>query len=134
MPTPSDLSPIDDLGYDRPRSRVGTQLFRFKFWARRYWWVIALSIMLGLGIMDLLCLRDTPEYVSQSRMIVNGRVTLPQGEVYNEALELANFFMTQVALMKSPQTMHQAIDRVSAMHPEIPLDSDAQVDAGLELR
>ena len=90
--------------------------------------------MIGLGIVDYLNLGRTPHYVSGARMVVSGRISLPQGEVYNEVLELQNFYGTQVALMKSPQMLQQAIDRVTTIHPEIPIDKDAEVDAGVEIR
>ncbi len=51
-----------------------------------------------------------------------------------EAWKLANFYGTQVALMKSQQTVNQAIDRMTSMHPEVAVDQDAEVDAGIELR
>jgi tyrosine-protein kinase Etk/Wzc len=134
MSTPSDLVPISDLATERSASRVGSQLFRFKFWARRYWWIVALTIMVGLIVMDILCLRDVPEYVSEAQMMVSSRISLPQGEIYNEALNLVNFYGTQVALMKSAPIRSQAIDRIATMHPEITVDPEAEVDASLQLR
>jgi succinoglycan biosynthesis transport protein ExoP len=132
--TQSDLFRGDAPNVDRPGGRSSVPSGRLGFWARRYWWIVALTIMIGLLIADYFCLFSTPEYVSNSRMMVSGRISLPQGEVYNEVLELANFYGTQVALMKSPQTLNQAIDRVTTLHPDIPVDKDAEVDAGVELR
>ena len=129
----SDLNPIDDYGADRS-GRSGYLFYRVKFWARRYWWIPALTIMIGLGIADYFCLRSVPHYISGARMMVSGRVNLPQGELYSESVELANFYGTQVALMRSPQIINQAIDRVTSLHPEIPVDPEAEVDAFLELR
>jgi succinoglycan biosynthesis transport protein ExoP len=131
--TSTDPFRIDGPAADRASTRNSTP-DRLGFWIRRYWWILAVCIMIGLGVADYLCLRGTPDYVSNSRMMVSGRISLPQGEVYNEVLELQNFYGTQVALMKSPQTLDQAIDRVTTMHPEIAVDKDAEVDAGVELR
>jgi succinoglycan biosynthesis transport protein ExoP len=133
MSTMTDFPSGDAFAADRP-ARAGSQWYRFKFWARRHWWIIALMMMLGMGIADFLILRDTPEYVSYSKMMVSGRVALPQGQLYDQGLELANFYGTQVALMKSPQIVDQAIDRVATLHPEVTPDKDAEVDATLELR
>ena len=47
---------------------------------------------------------------------------------------MANFLGTQQALMKSRQTIVQAIERVSAIHPEVPVDEKAEVNAALEVR
>ena len=129
MTSPDLISPADRSG-----GRGPVQGDRLGFWMRRYWWIVAVCVMIGLGIVDYLCLHGKPEYVSGSRMMVNGRISLPQGEVYNEVLEQQNFYGTQVALMKSPQMLAQAIDRVSTLHPEIAIDKDAEVDAGVELR
>jgi capsular exopolysaccharide synthesis family protein len=126
--------PTDDFVNDRPTGRPGAYMYRLKFWARRYWWIPALTIMLGLVIVDVINWRSTQKYVSVSKMTVNGRVSLPQGDMYNNSLELANFFQTEVALMKEQQIIKQAIDRVASLHPEIPIDPDAEVDAFVELR
>jgi succinoglycan biosynthesis transport protein ExoP len=107
---------------------------RLGYWARRYWWVVAVTIMIGLAIADVFCLYSTPDYVSNARMMVSGRIALPQGELYNDAIQLQNFFGTQVALMKSPQILNQAVDRITTLHPDIAVDKDAEVDAGVELR
>jgi polysaccharide biosynthesis transport protein len=129
----SDFSQSDALNYERP-GRPGAQWYRMKFWARRYWWIVALTTMLGLGIVDALQLWITPQYVSYARMIANGRVNMPASQLYDQGLELANFYPTQVVLMKSPSTVNQAIDRVGTLHPEVNIDKDADVDANLELR
>jgi len=127
-------NPDPNLPPDRPSATHSGPADRLGFWARRYWWVVALCIMIGLGIVDYLCLFRAPDYVSSARMMVSGRISLPQGEVYNEVLELQNFYGTQVALMKSAQTLNQATDRVSTVHPEIAVDKEAEVDAAVELR
>ena len=111
----------------QPADRIG-------YWSRRYWWVLAVTIMIGLIIADIFCWYSTTSYVSNARMMVSGRIALPQGELYNDAIQLQNFFGTQVALMKSPQILNQAVDRISTLHPDITIDKDAEVDAGVELR
>lgn len=134
MPTSPDLIPLSDSATERSASRAGMGYYRFRFWARRYWWVVALTVMVGLGIMDILCLRDVPQYASVSQMEVVGRIALPQSQMYNDSLNLVTFFGTQVANMKSAQTVQQAIDRVTTMHPEITVDPEAELDAWVEPR
>ena len=133
MSNTNDLNNGDTLGYDRP-SRPGMQWYRFKFWSRRYWWIVALTTMAGLGAVDALILISTPKYVSYARMMGNGRINMPAGDIYDAGLQLANFYPTQVALMKSPSTLNQAIDRVATLHPEVTPDEDVDIDANLELR
>jgi capsular exopolysaccharide synthesis family protein len=120
-------------GGDRSGGRVGSEAYRLRFWARRYWWILALCVMAGMIVMDILCLRDTPLYVSQARMMVSGRLALPQSELYNGGGDIANFYGTQVALMKSQQFINQATDRVTTLHPEVTPDKDVETDAGVEL-
>jgi succinoglycan biosynthesis transport protein ExoP len=133
MSNSNDLINADTLGYSQP-SRPGTQWYRFKFWTRRYWWIVALLMMAGLGGVDALILTATPKYVSYARMMGNGHINVPAGEIYDGGLQLANFYPTQVELMRSPSTVNQAIDQVSTLHPEVTPDPDAFVDANLGLR
>jgi polysaccharide biosynthesis transport protein len=133
MSDTNDIYQADALGYDRP-GRTGAFSFRARFWARRYWWIVALMIMLGLGIVDGLILCTVPKYISNARMVANGHINMTQGQLYDENMAMANFFPTQVSIMKSQSIRSQAIDRVSTLNPEVTPDRDAQVDASLELR
>jgi capsular exopolysaccharide synthesis family protein len=129
----TNSSPSDALSDDRS-TRTNALAYRLKFWARRYWWIVALTTMAGLGAVDALILCATPDYYSVARMMVNGHVATPAGQIYDPGLELATFNGTQVAIMKSPQILNQAVDRVATLHPEVTPDREAQVDAVVELR
>jgi polysaccharide biosynthesis transport protein len=50
-------------------------------------------------------------------MMVSGKISLPEGSVYSE--ELANFFGTQVELMRSGEVRQRAIGRLAATQPEL---------------
>lgn len=56
-------------------------------------------------------------YVSWGRMMVSGRLNLQQGAVFSE--ELANFFGTQMELMKSSEVRSRAINRLAATEPQL---------------
>jgi capsular exopolysaccharide synthesis family protein len=133
MSDKTDSSQGDALSFDRP-VRSDSLGFRVKFWARRYWWIVALLMMVGLAAVDALIWWATPEYISKAQMMVNGRVVTPAGQVYDPGLELATFNGTEVAIMKSQQILNQAADRVATLHPEVTPDKDAKVDASVELR
>ena len=132
-PTPK-ISDGGASSADRGEVPSAVKIDRFKYWARRYWWIAALTIMLALGLLDVYSVFEKPKYVSSSRMMVSGRVSLPQGEVYTEGEELATFYGTQVALMESQEIIVQAIDLVTTIHPEVKVDEKAEVEANLELR
>lgn len=132
MIEPSELNPGDMPSTRSSHVNWAVRIHRIKFIARRYWWIAALTIMIGLGIQDFRCIRQVTRYDSTSRMILSGRLSLPQGDVYSE--EISNFYGTQVALMRSPATINQAIDRVNTIHPEIVADDTALVEADVEPR
>jgi succinoglycan biosynthesis transport protein ExoP len=114
------------------KGRLAVRLQRVRLLIIRYWWIIALTIMVGLLIQDYRSLQIPTRYVSQSRMMVAGHIILQEGQAYSDAME--NFYGTQIVLMKSRQTIVQSMERVSAIHPDVPIDENAEVDAGLELR
>jgi len=105
------------------------RMHRIKLVARRYWWIAAVTAMIGAGIQDYRCLHLPTRYASYSRMMVSGHLALPQGPVYSD--DYGNFYGTQVALMKSRETLSQAIERVSTIYPEVVVDKNAEVDAGV---
>jgi len=126
----SELSAQDGPGsYSTKDSRVVNRLHRIKMVVRHYWWIAALTAMIGMGIQDYRCLTEPARYASYSRMMVSGHLSMPQGPVYND--DLGNFYGTQVALMKSRETLSQAIERVSTIYPEVPVDKKAEIETGV---
>ncbi len=92
-------------------------IYRAKIVLRRYWWVIPLSIALGVGYKAIEGLLMAPRYVSKAQMIVSGRIALPENDVYAE--ERDNFFGTQIELMTSSQVRARAVARLKITHPEL---------------
>ena len=96
---------------------IYTWAFRGKFLLRKFWWILLLTFSIGIGYQAFNELKREPRYVSYARMIVSGRIALPDGGVYSE--ELSHFFGTQIQLMQSPQVQNRARDRVSALKPNL---------------
>jgi len=92
-------------------------VFRANILLKKFWWVFLITVSLGIGFQAYRELKREPRYISQARMIVSGRVALPEGAIYTE--ELSNFFGTQIALMKSTRVQKRAGDRVKALNPSI---------------
>jgi capsular exopolysaccharide synthesis family protein len=132
MIEPSDSSTGDAASSRLSNDRLGLRLHRLKSLIIRYWWIIALTVMIGVAVQGYRCTRQIVRYISSSRMMVSGHVSLPQGETYSE--ELPNFYGTQVALMKSRDTVAQSVARVRAIYPEVAVDKTAIVDAYQEPR
>jgi succinoglycan biosynthesis transport protein ExoP len=83
---------------------------------RSYWWVLFFTTAAGLAIAAWLIFRQQTVYVSSGRMMVSGRINLQSGAIFSE--ELANFFGTQVELMKSSEVRLRAVNRLAALEPE----------------
>ncbi len=62
-------------------------------------------------------LSSPPQYQSSGRLMVSGKINLPDGAVYNE--EAANFFGTQLELLQSSEVARRADARVTALNPNL---------------
>jgi succinoglycan biosynthesis transport protein ExoP len=81
-----------------------------------YWWVLFFTTAAGLAIAAWLIFCQKTVYVSSGRMMVSGRINLQSGAIFSE--ELANFFGTQVELMKSSEVRLRAVNHLAALEPE----------------
>ena len=84
------------------------------------WWILLVAVALGVGIQWLLLRRLQPSFASDGRMIVNVKVSIPNGNIYSE--DAANFFGTQVALMLSDSVVNRVQHRLAAAHPGLPVE------------
>ncbi len=98
-------------------TRLFNHFHRYRNVLRRRWWVLPLTLCLGLGIAGFRLWQSPPSYLSFGRMIVNIKITISTGSVYSE--ELSNFLGTQAALMKSGTVLSRAMERVRAIKPNL---------------
>lgn len=84
---------------------------------KRFWWILLLCTMAGVAYQAYREMNRVPLFVSSGRLIISGRIALPEGSVYRE--ELSNFFGTQITLMLSPRVQERARQQVAALHPEV---------------
>ncbi len=92
-------------------------VYRAKIVLRRYWWIIPVAVAAGVGYKAIEGFLKAPTYVSSARMIMSGRISLPENDVYAE--ERDNFFGTQIELMRSDQVRARAVERIKVTHPEV---------------
>jgi len=97
---------------------VRTEIFRFFLALRKYWWIPFLTISTGLAVAAWFISQWPPSYLSQSRMVVSGKINIKEDAAYTE--DLINFFGTQIQLMTSGEVQQRAQARVQALHPDIP--------------
>src|SRR5512133_185920 len=91
------------------RTRFFSRVQRFRGLIASKWWIPALAILLGLGVQGLLWKTQKQMFSSVGRMIVNIRLSIPEGSLYTE--ELSNFLGTQSALMQSGVVISRAHSR-----------------------
>ena len=51
-------------------------IYRVMYLLARYWWIIAGAMIIGAGIQGYRYSKASPEYISSSRMMVNGQLNL----------------------------------------------------------
>ena len=114
---------MDDFSDNIPKRQGGwwihfrARLSRFQRVLARHWWIVFLTTAVGLAISAWFIFQQKAMYVSSGRMMVSGRINLPAGAVFSE--ELANFFGTQVELMRSEEVRNRAAARLAATEPQL---------------
>ncbi len=90
---------------------------RYKYMLQNWWWIPLLTTAVGLGLQAWMVLSAPPKYQSSGRLMVSGKIALPEGAVYSE--EAANFFGTQLELLQSGEVARRADARVMALNPNL---------------
>lgn len=94
--------------------------------ARRHGWIVILCGLIGAAYTAHSVWRRPDSFASEGRMIVSGRVTIPETQaVYSE--ELANFLGTQLEIMRSEQVASRARQRLQLEHPGLTGSADLEV-------
>src|ERR1041385_6407272 len=110
VPPPADRS--------RRSARFFNYLHRYKNLLRKRWWVLPITMALGLGVQGFRLWREPVRYISVGQMIMSIQIK-PGATGVGISEEFANFLGTQVALMKSPGVAEKAQLRVKALHPSL---------------
>jgi succinoglycan biosynthesis transport protein ExoP len=90
---------------------------RYKYMLQNWWWIPLLTTAIGLGLQAWMVLSAPPQYQSNGRLMVSGKIAIPEGAVYSE--ETANFFGTQLELLQSSEVARRADARVMALNPNL---------------
>src|ERR1700759_5665222 len=83
-----------------------TKLHRYKSLLVRRWWIPVLTICLGLFVEAFLIYQTPPSFQSTAKMMVAGKLNIPQAAIYSE--EAQNFYGTQIQLMQSAEVKRGA--------------------------
>jgi uncharacterized protein involved in exopolysaccharide biosynthesis len=90
---------------------------RFRRQLGKFWWILFFSTAAGLAISAWVVFQQKAVFVSSGRMMVSGGIKLQEGAVFSE--EAANFFGTQIELMKSEALHARAVKRLASMEPQL---------------
>jgi capsular exopolysaccharide synthesis family protein len=110
--------------------KIRVQIRRYLGVILRVWWLLPLTVGLGLLVSAILLLQMPPAYESDAEMAMPGQLTLGgQGDTtYAEDHTTDTFNGTQKALMLDGRVQENAARRVAALHPELPpMHADMQV-------
>src|SRR5947208_15782602 len=82
-----------------------TRLHRYKSLFLRRWWIPVLTVCLGLFVQAFLIYQRPPAYLSTSKMMMAGKVHIPQGASYSE--HQINYYRNQTQLSQSEAALHR---------------------------
>ena len=98
-------------------TRAASKFTRYKLLLLKKWWILAVGLVVGVGAALLVARFEAQEFSSVGRMIVNIKLSIPEGSVFSE--EMSSFLGTQSALMQSGVVLNRAQARVAAEDPEL---------------
>ncbi|MGA3172622.1 MAG: polysaccharide biosynthesis tyrosine autokinase [Chthoniobacteraceae bacterium] len=84
---------------------------------RQRWWLLLLLTALCAFGGALWAFRQPPAWLSTARMVMAGRINVPNGATYTE--ELTDFLGTQAEIMQSNEVRNRAFQRVSTTDPQL---------------
>ena len=99
--------------------RIRSRLIRYRMLLRKYWWILVFGIALGTGVGAWVIAAQKQIYMSQARMMVGGKINLPEGGTFSE--EMTHFMNTQGELMRDEAIRTRAEAYVRTTAAEIPV-------------
>ena len=131
MPTPAAAS-AQSFSSVWAKGRI--QLLRYLAILRKRWWVVFLTISLGLCAAAYYVSQMPPAYRSEGQLMVSGQLRLTEGAAYSE--ELVNFFgvfapglpglLTGVIAPASPSAVAAIAKSLAVIPPASCVESDSR--------
>jgi succinoglycan biosynthesis transport protein ExoP len=110
-PLPTSSTPREGLG------RLGVKLYRYRNLVLRHWWILALTIGVGLAYQGWIVSQKPRVFQSSSQMIIKEELS-----GFERVIGTANadqFVGTQMSIIRSAPVMEGARAAVALNHPEL---------------
>ena len=114
---PAALPPIDRPVQGSWSTSLITRMHRYKALLLRRWWILVLTVCIGLFVQAWLIYQTPPSFLSTAKMMLAGKLNISQGAVYSE--DAVNFYGTQIQLMQSAEVRRSAESLVRSTHSEM---------------
>lgn len=105
-PLPSSSSPREGLG------RLGVKLFRYRNLVLRHWWILALTIGIGLAYQAWVVSQKPRAFQSSSQIMIKDELTGGPTDII-KVQSVDNFVGTNMTVMKSAGVMETARKKVA---------------------
>ena len=114
--------PVDDLGATGTSLRVR----RFLTFLPKYWWVLVVTLAIGLAMEAAYVYWKQPAFVSKASMWETLKLRLPEGGMFSE--DMQNYMGTLSGLLQSETLRQQALAllKVSTNNAPIVLDKEGE--------
>src|SRR5258708_37418146 len=95
---------------------LGLKIYRYRSLIRRHWWVLALTIGLGLAIEGYLLFSTPQMYESSAQLIIREElINDNKGATFDD--RQGNIFGTAIELLKNPMVLDKARSRLALEAP-----------------
>jgi capsular exopolysaccharide synthesis family protein len=92
---------------------------RYKILLRRRWWFLLLTASIGVCIMALKITGQPQTYSSLAKLVAGGRMAGSMQGAGQYLDYLQDFYGTIIETIESSEMRNRALDRVSALHPDL---------------
>jgi capsular exopolysaccharide synthesis family protein len=97
----------------------GVKFYRYRALFKRHWWIIALTVGLGLAYKGYVLLTEPQLYSSESRMIIREEMIKDSDAGGYRDQTGGNFIGTTIEQLKSPTVVERAYKRVALEAPHL---------------
>ena len=98
-------------------TRFGLKFYRYKSLLKRRWWLLLLTVGLGLACEGWIVFSEPTTYESVGLLMISGGIKIPEGAQYREQED--GFYGTQIHLLENAEVQDNARRRVAFEAPDL---------------